>query len=91
MRRRGLQSLSEAPEGTDYIVASLYERDARLLEYLHHLGIGPQIPVRVLERNYDETVQVVTPSGSVTIGKSAADRVWVRPKPLDEPKRLKKK
>jgi DtxR family Mn-dependent transcriptional regulator len=91
MRRRGLQSLSEAAEGTDYVVASLYERDARLLEYLHQLGIGPQMFVRVLQRNYDETVRVVTPSGPVTIGKSAANRVWVRPKPLDEPKRPKNK
>ncbi len=89
MKRRGLQSLSEAAEETDYIVASVYERDSRLLEFLHKLGIGPQVPLKVLQRNYDETVQVLTPNGTVTIGKSAASKVWVRPKPVDEPKRSK--
>jgi DtxR family transcriptional regulator, Mn-dependent transcriptional regulator len=89
MKRRGLQSLSEAAVETDYVVASLYERDSRLLEFLHQLGVGPQVPVRVLQRNYDDTVQVLTPNGPVTIGKSAASKVWVRPKPADEPRRLK--
>ncbi len=80
IRKRGLQALSEAPEGADYVVASLYERDSRLLEFLHKLGIGPQVSVRVLARNYDDTVQVLTPSGPVTLGRPAAARIWVRPK-----------
>jgi DtxR family Mn-dependent transcriptional regulator len=89
MKRRGFQSLSEAPEDTDYVVSSLYERDSRLLEFLHQLGIGPQVPVRVLQRNYDETVLVQTPKGPVTLGKSAAGRVWVRTQPVNELKRQK--
>src|ERR1700761_2385758 len=43
LKRRGLISLSEAPEGGDYVVASIYERDAKLLEFLHNLGIGPKV------------------------------------------------
>lgn len=78
MKRRGFQSLSEAPEGADCLVSSLYERDSRLLEFFHQLGIGPKVPVRVLQRNYDETVLVRTPNGPVTLGKAAAARVWVR-------------
>jgi DtxR family transcriptional regulator, Mn-dependent transcriptional regulator len=89
MKKRGLLALSEAPEGVDYLVASLYERDARLLEFLHQIGIGPRVPVRVLQRNYDETVVVQTPGGAVTVGKSAASRVWVRPKAASEPRRSK--
>src|ERR1700761_4037299 len=87
MKKRGLQPLSEAPESVDYIVTSLYERDARLLEFLHQIGIGPRVPVRVLQRNYDETVVVQTQGGPVTVGKSAANRVWVRPKSASEPRR----
>lgn len=91
MRKRGLQALSDAPEGVDFVVASLYERDARLLEFLHSLGIGPRVPLRVVARNYDDTVQVATPKGSVTLGKSAASRVWVRRIKENEPKRRRLK
>jgi len=91
MKKRGLQSLSEAEEQTDLVVASLYERDSQMLEYFHQIGIGPKVPVRLLHRNYDETLQVGTPNGPVTIGRSAANKVWVRPRFSDEPKRLKHK
>ena len=89
MKRRGFQALSDAPAEKDLVVSSIYERDARLLEFLHKQGIGPQVPVRVLERNYDETVLVQTPGGPVTLGKAAAGRVWVRPATGHEPKRTK--
>jgi DtxR family Mn-dependent transcriptional regulator len=79
-KRRGMLSLIDAAERTEYVVASLYERDPKLLQFLHKLGIGPNTPISVLERNYDETWRVQTPSGSATIGKSAAERVWIRPK-----------
>jgi DtxR family Mn-dependent transcriptional regulator len=89
MRKRGLQALSDAPEGVDFVVASVYERDARLLEFLHSLGIGPHVPLRVVARNYDDTIQVLTPKCAVTLGKSAASRVWVRRIQENEPKRRK--
>lgn len=89
MKRRGFQSLSDAAEGADYVVSSLYERDSRLLEYFHQLGIGPKVPVRVLKRNYDETVLVQTPNGPVTLGKTAAGRIWVRARSISKPKQKK--
>jgi DtxR family Mn-dependent transcriptional regulator len=79
-RKRGLIPLFEAREKVDYIVANLYERDPKLLLFLHKLGIGPQTSVRLIAKNYDETVTVETASGSSTLGKPAAERVWVRPK-----------
>lgn len=91
MKRRGLVELSETVPGSEYIVASLYERDDKLLEFLHKMGIGPKVPIRVLERNYDDTIQVQTVGGTVTLGHSAASRVWVRPKASDEPKKRKLK
>ena len=78
-RSRGLFSLTEAPLGAEYEVASLYERDARLLDYLHTLGIGPGVRLKLRERNYDDTLRLETPSETVTLGRSATDRVWVRP------------
>jgi DtxR family Mn-dependent transcriptional regulator len=71
--------LSEANERTEYSVASLYERDPKLLVFLHKLGIGPQTSIRVVAKNYDETLAVETSLGEFTLGKPAADKVWVRP------------
>jgi DtxR family transcriptional regulator, Mn-dependent transcriptional regulator len=86
-KKRGLLPLTDAMEQTEYIVVSLYERDPKLLQFLHKLGIGPAAAVKVLERNYDDTWRVQTPTGTTIIGKSAAERVWVRPKPVHERKR----
>lgn len=78
-RRRGLLALTEAEEQKEYMVASLYERDPRLLEFLHGVGIGPQVRIKMLARNYDGTWTIETPAGEKTIGKSAAERVWIEP------------
>ena len=79
-RKRGLIPLFEACERADYIVANLYERDPKLLLFLHKLGIGPQTSVKVVAKNYDETITVETAAGRSTLGKPAAERVWVRTK-----------
>jgi len=86
-KKRGLLPLTDAVEQTEYIVVSLYERDPKLLQFLHKLGIGPTAAVKVLERNYDDTWRIQTPNGATIIGKSAAERVWVRPRPIHERKR----
>jgi DtxR family Mn-dependent transcriptional regulator len=77
-KKRGMIQLSEASEGTDYIVSSLYERDPKLLLFLHKMGIGPQSSVRIASKNYDETLSVITSAGASTLGKPAADKVWVK-------------
>jgi DtxR family Mn-dependent transcriptional regulator len=77
-KKRGLLQLSEAREHGNYVVASLYERDPQLLLFLHKLGIDPQASIRIAARNYDETISIETPKGAYTLGKPAADKVWVR-------------
>ncbi|RXS98194.1 metal-dependent transcriptional regulator [Silvibacterium dinghuense] len=77
--RRGLTTLAESSEGGTYTVASLYERDPRLLRFLHETGIAPGGPVRVLRKNYDQTLAIETPAGSFTLGAPAAEKIWVRP------------
>jgi DtxR family transcriptional regulator, Mn-dependent transcriptional regulator len=76
-RRRGLSLLSEGESGKSYVVRSIYERDRELLEFLEHRGIRPGAKLRMLARNYDQTLTLTTDSGRVAIGKPAADRVWV--------------
>jgi DtxR family Mn-dependent transcriptional regulator len=77
-KKRGLMQLSEVPEGGDYAVTSMYERDPKLLRFLHKSGVEPQARVRVVAKNYDETVGIETASGGATLGRPAAEKVWVR-------------
>jgi DtxR family transcriptional regulator, Mn-dependent transcriptional regulator len=79
-KKKGLLQLSEAPENADYQVSSLYERDPKLLVFLHRLGISPNASIHVLARNYDETVAIETPEGAATLGKPAAEKIWVKRK-----------
>jgi DtxR family Mn-dependent transcriptional regulator len=44
------------------------------------MGIGPQSSVRIASKNYDETLSVITSAGASTLGKPAADKVWVKRK-----------
>ena len=77
-RRRGVRPLADAPEGSSCTVASIYERDPGLLRFLHRTGIEPGGKVRVLGRNYDQTMAIETPAGRFTVGPAAADKVQVR-------------
>ena len=77
-RRRGLKLLSEAGPGS-YAVSSVYERDHELLRFLEQRGIRPGVRVKVLARNYDQTMSVRTGSGRVSLGGPVAERVWVTP------------
>jgi DtxR family Mn-dependent transcriptional regulator len=77
-RRRGLLLLAHAEAGGTYLVSGIYERDRRLLEFLEHRGIRPGAQVHVSGRNYDHTLTLDTDAGTVALGGSAAERVWVK-------------
>lgn len=78
-RKRGLLLLSESQPGGRYSVQSVYERDRRLGEFLEKLGIRPGAEVAVHSRNYDDTFSLVTAAGRVSLGRAAAEKVWVAP------------
>jgi DtxR family Mn-dependent transcriptional regulator len=88
-RKRGLLLLSESQPGSRYAVQSVYERDRRLGEFLERLGIRPGAEVVVHLRNYDDTLSLVTAAGKVSLGHSAAEKVWVKPTKGDSSSRLK--
>jgi DtxR family transcriptional regulator, Mn-dependent transcriptional regulator len=81
-RDRGLRPLDEAPTDAESIVVSVFERDRRLLEYLHGLGIHPGATVRMLASNYDDTLTLRIAGKPVQLGKSAAAKVWIEAAPL---------
>jgi DtxR family transcriptional regulator, Mn-dependent transcriptional regulator len=78
-RHRGLVLLSEAEVDTNYTVSGIYERDRGLLEFLEHRGIRPGAKLRVLAHNYDQTLTLSTPAGTVSLGPAASNRVWLSP------------
>jgi len=78
-KQRGETPLSEAAEGRRYTVASLHERDHKLLLFLHQSGIGPGQSLRVVSQNYDQTVSIELPTGTSILGRPAAEAVWLRP------------
>ena len=78
-RRRGLVLLAEADVDTPYTVSGIYERDRGLLEFLEHRGIRPGAKLKVMERNYDQTLTLNSDEGTVSLGPAASEKVWLTP------------
>ena len=76
-RKKGLCLLSEAGAGSQYRVASVYERDRKLLDFFEHEGIRPGTRLIVQSRNYDGTVSLVVEKKTIRMGIPAAEKVWV--------------
>lgn len=76
-RKRGLLLLADAEPDAHYTVSGIYERDRQLLEFLEARGIRPGAKLHLLERNYDQTVTLSTPTGKFSLGPAATRRVWL--------------
>jgi DtxR family transcriptional regulator, Mn-dependent transcriptional regulator len=76
-RKRGWIPLHEVETAGELKVASVYERDRKLLEFLDGLGLRPGARFRWVGRNYDETVSLEVDGRPVHLGGPAARRVWV--------------
>ena len=77
-RKKGLRLLCEGEEGVQYRIASLYERDRKLLDFFEHEGIRPAAILTVQARNYDGTISLVIDGKTVRLGAPAAGKIWVR-------------
>jgi DtxR family Mn-dependent transcriptional regulator len=76
-RKRGMRLLSEAGEGSGYTIASVYERDRKLLEFLDKEGIRPGVQISVKTRNYDGTVSLSVGRREIRLGSAATDKIWL--------------
>ena len=76
-RKRGLRLLSEAEAGSKYGVASVYERDRKLLGILRKRRNPPRVRLAVEARNYDGTVSLAVDKRQIRLGAPAAERIWV--------------
>jgi len=76
-RKRGLCLLSEAEPRSKYAVASVYERDRKLLEFFDQEGIRPGARVVVEGQNYDGTVSLSVDRRTIRLGGPAAEKIWL--------------
>ena len=76
-RKKGMRLLSEAEAASKYRVASVYERDRKLLEFFEKEGIRPGARLTVETRNYDGTVSLSIENRQIRLGSSAAEKVWI--------------
>jgi len=78
-RRRGLLPLDEIRPGASGRVASIFERDRELLEYLDGLSVRPGTPLRVTSQNVDDTVTLRVSGQTIHLGQPAAKKIWIHP------------
>jgi DtxR family transcriptional regulator, Mn-dependent transcriptional regulator len=76
-RRRGMCLLGESEAGAKYTIASVYERDRKLLEFLDQEGIRPGVRIGIEARNYDGTISLSVNKRRIRLGSSAAEKVWI--------------
>lgn len=76
-RKRGLRLLIETEMGQSYRIASVYERDRKLLEFLEKEGLRPGVRVSMEARNYDGTISLSVGRRRIRLGASAAEKLWV--------------
>lgn len=81
-RERGWKPLNEISERGVAQVTSVFERDRRLLEYLDGLGIRPGVKLKMVSRNYDETLTLKVGGKPVQLGRPAAAKVWITQAPM---------
>ena len=76
-RKRGMRLLSEAEAGSKWTVASVYERDRKLLEFFDKEGLRPGVSVTIQTQNYDGTITLMIEDKPVRLGMPAANKIWV--------------
>jgi DtxR family Mn-dependent transcriptional regulator len=80
-RERGWLTLDEALPGARVAVVSVYERDRKLLEYLHWLDVHPGSRLEVGGPNYDETISFKVGGKPLLLGRAVAKKIWVKAEP----------
>lgn len=77
-RRSGLCPLDETQEKQKYTIASVFERDAKLLQFFDREGILPGTALTVQTKHYDGTTTLVIGNRSLRLGSLAARKIWVK-------------
>ena len=75
-RSRGLKPLDEAKAREKLSIASVFERDRKLLEYLDGQGIRPGVSVEVISAGED--IELRSDGRRLRVERPVAARIWVK-------------
>jgi DtxR family Mn-dependent transcriptional regulator len=78
LRKHGAVLLSELRPGETAEILCVYEKDEGFLEFLEGLHLRPSTKLKVLKREYDETLTLRAAGHTMHLGKPATSRIWVR-------------
>ena len=78
-RREGARRLSDTRVGERVEILHVFEKDPRFLDYLDRQRLRVGTRLQVEHKDYDETVEAVVAGRTVHLGKSAAEKIWVKP------------
>lgn len=78
LRSQGVVLLSELAAGDSAGIVAVYEKDGGFLEFLEGLNLRPSMRIKVLKREYDETMTLRAAGRTIHLGKPATSRIWVR-------------
>jgi DtxR family Mn-dependent transcriptional regulator len=78
LRKQGAVLLSDLRATETGEILCVYEKDAKFLEFLDGHHLRPATTVRVLKREYDETMTLRAGRKTMHLGKPATSRIWVR-------------
>ena len=71
--------LSDARVGERVEILRVFEKDPRFLDYLDRMRLRLGTRLQVEHRAYDDTVEAVVAGRTIHLGKSAAEKIWVKP------------
>ncbi len=60
-------------------IQRVYEKESGFLEYLDCNRLRPGTRLLVEHIDYDQTMQLLVAGKTVHLGRSASDRIWVKP------------
>jgi DtxR family Mn-dependent transcriptional regulator len=75
-RERGLKPLVEARPGERFTVASVFERDRKLLEYLDRAGIRPGTKLEAISGG--ESLELRSGHRRISLDAYVGTKIWVK-------------
>lgn len=78
-RTQNARTLSDARKGQRVEILRVFEKDSRFLDYLDRWRLRPGARLLVEHKDYDDTLQVLVAGKTVHLGRTATDRIWVKP------------
>jgi DtxR family Mn-dependent transcriptional regulator len=78
-KTEGARPLIEARPGQRVEILRVYEKDPRFLDYLDRQRLRLGTRLQVEHKDYDDTVQAVVAGRTVHLGRTAAEKIWVKP------------